>query len=308
MKRTLGKAALATAGTLGLAAAANRAVSGSAGPLSPPLPGETHTYHWRGIDVSYTEAGDPDDPDVLLVHGVNAAATSKEFEPVFEALAEDHHVVAPDLPGFGLSDRPPLVYSADLYESVLADFASDLTDGAVCIASSLSAAYAVAVAEEAGFRRLVLVSPTTSGMPGRNLALRTLLRSPVLGTGLFNLIGSKLSIRYFGGDHGYYDLDRKPEGLAEYQWQSAHQGGARYAPASFVSGYLNSEVDLAGRLRDLDVPTTLVWGREAEITPLSEGRDLAEEADCRLVVVDYAKLQPHAEHPEQFLEAIAGDL
>jgi pimeloyl-ACP methyl ester carboxylesterase len=125
---------------------------------------------------------------------------------------------------------------------------------------------------------------------------------------VFNLIGSKPSIRYFGADHGYYDIERKPEGLAEYQWQSAHQGGARYAPASFVSGYLNSDVDLEEAIRELEVPVTLAWGREAEITPLSEGRDLAEAADCRLVVVDYAKLQPHAEHPEKFLEGIAEDL
>jgi len=52
------------------------------------------------------------------------------------------------------------------------------------------------------------------------------------------------------------------------------------------------------------VPVTLVWGREAEINPLSEGRDLAEEADARLVVVDYARLLPHAEHPDEFLDAV----
>jgi pimeloyl-ACP methyl ester carboxylesterase len=308
MKRTLGKAAAATAGAVGVAAAANRSLAGSAGELAPPLAGETDTYRWRGVDVAYTEAGDPDDPDVLLVHGINAAGTSKEFEPVFESLAEDHHVIAPDLPGFGRSDRPPLVYSAALYESMLAEFAREVTENPTCIASSLSSAYVVGVADEVDFEQLVLVCPTTSGMPGRKLWLRTLLRSPVVGTGLFNLIASKPSIEYFGADHGYYDVERKPEGLAQYQWQSAHRKGARYAPASFVSGYLNSEVDLEARLSELDVPVTLAWGREAEITPLSGGRDLAEAADCRLVVVDYAKLQPHAEHPEKFLEGVADDL
>jgi pimeloyl-ACP methyl ester carboxylesterase len=145
-------------------------------------------------------------------------------------------------------------------------------------------------------------------MPGRKLWLRTLLRSPVVGQAAYNLIASKPSIRYFGADHGYYDIDRKPEGMADYQWVSAHQPGARYAPASFVSGYLGVDFELADRLNDLDVPVTLVWGRETELTPLSEGRELAEAADCRLVVVDYAKLQPHAEHPGEFLDLLTADL
>jgi hypothetical protein len=48
---------------------------------------------------------------------------------------------------------------------------------------------------------------------------------------------------------------------------------------------------------------TIVWGREAEITPLSRGRTLAESADARLVVFDDAKLLPHVEFPAAFLDA-----
>ena len=308
MKRTVGGALAAVGGGIGLAAV-NRALAARADELPAPLPGERRTYRWRGLDVSYTEAGDPDDPDLLLVHGVNAAATSKEFEPAFDRLAEEFHVLAPDLPGFGRSERPPLVYSASLYGSFLADFAAEHTEEAVCVAASLSSAYAVGAAGEDGvdFSRLVLVCPTATTTPGRRPGLRTLLRAPLVGTALFNLVASRPSIDHFAGDHGYYDPDRKPDGLAEYQWQSAHQPGARYAPASFVSGYLDSEVDLATAIPDVDAPTTLVWGREAEITPLSAGRELADETGSRLVVVDYCALQPHAEHPGRFLEVLADE-
>ncbi len=303
MNRKLAGALAVVGGGLGLAAV-NRGLAARADDLAAPLPGEARTYRWRGLDVAYTEAGDPDDQDLLLVHGLNAAATSREFEPVVEALAEEFHVVAPDLPGFGRSERPPMVYSGSLYESFLADFAADTTDDAVCVAASLSGAYAVSAADDdrVDFSRLVLVCPTATTMPGRRLWLRTLFRTPLLGTALYNLIASRPSISYFANDHGYYDPDRKPEGLEDYQWQTAHQPGARYAPASFISGYLDSEVDMERAIADLDVPTTLVWGRESEITPLSKGRDIAAATGCRLVVVDYATLQPHAEHPERFLE------
>jgi pimeloyl-ACP methyl ester carboxylesterase len=308
MKRKVAGALAVVGGGIGLTVA-NRLLAARADEtLAAPLPGESKTYRWRGLDVAYTEAGDPEDPDLLLVHGLNAAGTSREFEPIVEALAEEYHVLAPDLPGFGRSERAPLVYSASLYEAFVADFAREFTEDAVCVAASLSAAYALDAAEDGvDFSRLVLIAPTATTMPGQRVWLRTLLRSPVLGTALYNLIASRPSIDYFADDHGYYDPSRKPEGLAEYQWQSAHQPGARYAPASFVSGYLDSEIDMAAVIRDLDVPTTLVWGREAEITPLADGRDLADASGARLVVVDYATLQPHGEHPEQFLEILAGE-
>jgi pimeloyl-ACP methyl ester carboxylesterase len=151
--------------------------------------------------------------------------------------------------------------------------------------------------------RLVAVCPTARGGPDRVTWARELLRVPVVGTALFNLLASKPSIRYFNADHGYYDMGSVTEEWMEYEWQTAHQPNARFAPASFVSGFLNAEIDLGAALRDLDLdaPVTLVWGREAEITPLSDGRGLAEDADARLIVIDDAKLLPHVEHPAAFV-------
>ncbi|PSQ16856.1 alpha/beta hydrolase [Halobacteriales archaeon QS_8_69_26] len=308
MKRTLAKAFLATAGGLAVTAAANRALEGMAPDLAPPLPGESNTYRWRGIDAGYTEAGDPADRDLVLLHGINAAGTSYEFEPVVSDLAEDYHVIAPDLPGYGRSERPPLVYSASLYESFVESFLDDVAEDPVVVASSLTGAYAVSAAERVGVERLVLVCPTDQSLPWRRLSLRTLLRSPLVGTALFNLIVSKPSIRRNMLDHGYYDAAALDDDELDYLWATGHQGGARYAPASFVSGYLDPEMDLSKAIRDLDVPVTLLWGREAETTPLSDGRTLADETDARLVVIDYAKLLPHAEHPEEFVDWLRGEV
>ena len=89
-----------------------------------------------------------------------------------------------------------------------------------------------------------------------------------------------------------------------YECHTPQHANAHYAPASFISGFLNSDVDLEAALRDVDAPVTLLWGREADIVPLRRGRDLAEAADRRLVVVDDAKLLPHVEFPEQVLSVL----
>jgi pimeloyl-ACP methyl ester carboxylesterase len=294
----------------GLAAVANRGLAAAGGDLEPAVFGEQHTYRWRGMDVAYTELGDSDDRDLVLFHGINAAASGIEYEPVADALAEEYHVIVPDLPGFGRSDRPPLLYSATLYTAFVREFLTDVAEDPIPVASSLTGGYLADALDEleAAPERLVLICPTAETMPGRRLWLRTLLRSPVLGTAIFNGITSRKAIEYFSADHSYYDPSCLTETRLDYQWRSAHQPGARYAPASFVSGYLDPDLDLATTLADTDTDVTLVWGRETELTPLSEGRDLAEAIDARLVVFDYAKLLPHVEHPDEFVETLSADL
>ncbi|WP_435345817.1 alpha/beta fold hydrolase [Haloarchaeobius sp. HRN-SO-5] len=302
--------ALATAGVaVGAVAATNELLSRRAEPLEPALEGEQRTYRWRGMDVAYTEAGDPDAPDLLFVHGVNAAASSQEWHEIFEPLSRAYHVVAVDLPGFGRSERPPLVYTAGLYEDFVADFAADVMDSPTILASSLSGSYAATAANRTAVDGLVLVCPTTSSMPGRRKrTVLAVLRSPLLGEAIFNAVSSNPSLEHFSADHGYYDVSSYTQSKQSYQWQTTHQPGARFAPASFVSGYLDPDVDLAATLSDLDVPVTLVWGREADVTPLAEGRRLADATGAKLVVIDYSRLMPHDEHPDKFVEAIEDDL
>ncbi len=57
-----------------------------------------------GVKIFYREAGNPDKPAVLLLHGF--PTSSHMFRNLIPQLAESFHVIAPDLPGFGFSDAP----------------------------------------------------------------------------------------------------------------------------------------------------------------------------------------------------------
>ena len=150
-------------GAAGAAWGARRAGEGNG---EPPLSGDHDSYRWRGMDVHYTEAGDPDDETLVCVHGINAAGSGGEFREIVADLAEDHHVVAPDLPGFGCSDRPPLRYSAALYEDFVGDFLAEYDEPAV-LASSLSASYVTSALErgDTDASRLALICPTPTVGP-----------------------------------------------------------------------------------------------------------------------------------------------
>src|SRR5262245_53464164 len=57
-----------------------------------------------GLNIAYREAGNPQNPKLILLHGF--PASSHQYRNLIPALAASFHVVAPDYPGFGNSDIP----------------------------------------------------------------------------------------------------------------------------------------------------------------------------------------------------------
>jgi len=73
-----------------------------------------------GVDVFYREAGPPEAPAVVLLHGF--PTSSHMFRNLIPALADRYRVVAPDLPGFGNSGMPArdrFAYSFENYAKVI---------------------------------------------------------------------------------------------------------------------------------------------------------------------------------------------
>ena len=65
------------------------------------------TYHQIEVDncmVFYREAGDPSKPTILLLHGFPSA--SHMFRDLMPLLADEYHLIAPDMPSFGQTISP----------------------------------------------------------------------------------------------------------------------------------------------------------------------------------------------------------
>jgi pimeloyl-ACP methyl ester carboxylesterase len=305
-------AAMGGAAALGLANWVSRR---RAGKVESTLGGEQDYFAWTYGGHKYTIAyqvkgrGAP----LVLIHDIAPGASSTEYRSVFETLARRFRVFAFDLLGFGLSDRPSLVYTPTLYESLIEDFLTQVVGGVdhpVSVAAAgLSAAFTIrAAAERPGlFERLVLIQPTgiealsdATETSARRYAL-ALLRAPLVGEAIYGVVASRLGIRYhlrqvYGNPKAITDE------LVEYCYAQAHQPGAHYPVASLLSGALNTPVqDLYTLLRQ---PILLVWGKNARPQPLERSTAFRHSNPrAELCVLDCGAV-PQDELPGEFVREV----
>jgi pimeloyl-ACP methyl ester carboxylesterase len=273
------------------------------------LGGSTQFYQWLDGRVFYKVAGTENKgAPVVFIHNVGVGHSSFTWRKNFDELSKTYCVYAPDLLGFGFSDKPSNAsYSADLYVELIQDFLHDVVgQSAHVIAISLGAAYAIRVASMSPelIRSLVLVSPTGAGIlsnrPGMTgAAFYGLLQSPVLGTSFYNALASERSIRDFAKQQYFYDRHRVTDRFVNYHYATSHQPGAQYAISAFLSGFLNT--DARESFTNLKQPVTLVWGKQDETNPIEKAAELLQlNPQARLEIFDRCRMSPPEEHHERF--------
>ena len=75
------------------------------------------------LEIFYREAGDPEKPSLVLLHGF--PTSSQMYSKVLDGLKDDYHLIAPDYPGFGMSSVPSpkeFTYSFDGLAEVVDTF------------------------------------------------------------------------------------------------------------------------------------------------------------------------------------------
>lgn len=85
------------------------------------------TVKVNGLNIFYREAGDINKPTILLLHGY--PTSSHMFRNLLTDLSVRYHVLAPDYPGFGMSDQPKMKdfdYTFDNMANIIEGFLKEL--------------------------------------------------------------------------------------------------------------------------------------------------------------------------------------
>lgn len=73
--------------------------------MNQPIPVTTYgTAKVNGVNMFYRQAGSPDNPAIVLLHGF--PTSSHMYRELIPRLASDYFVIAPDFPGYGYTESP----------------------------------------------------------------------------------------------------------------------------------------------------------------------------------------------------------
>lgn len=215
-------------------------------PLTAALNGELIRFRGRRAgQLAYYAAGSPRRgvPPLVLLHSINAAASSFEMKPLYDYYAQSRRVVALDLPGYGFSDRSDRTYTPALFRDAILDLVEQELGGVSvdAVALSLGSEF-LALAAQASpllFRSLTFLSATGFSRRSRSLRpndlLLNLLRVPIWRRPIYDLLTSRPSLRLF---LQFSQRTRLNRALADYAYVTSHQPHAENAPYYFIAAKL----------------------------------------------------------------------
>ena len=252
----------------------------------------------KGQLVHLRDVGPRDDPEPLvLIHGTSASLHT--WEGWAKALGPRYRVISFDLPGFGLTGPGANGdYRGDTYARFVLDLMDQLKVQRFAIAGNSlggEVAWRTALMAPERVTRLILVDAAGPDFKSDSVPIGFLLaRVPLL-----NRLGEWVlprpmvvaSVRNVYGDPSKVDA-----ALVDRYHELTLREGNRRALVQRLQQSRRGEN--AERIRELKLPTLILWGGRDRLVPLSVGRQFQQDiAGSELVVFDDLGHVPHEEEP-----------
>jgi pimeloyl-ACP methyl ester carboxylesterase len=272
--------------------------------LLSALPVAERRLELAGISTAVLEGGEG--APLVLLHGPGANAL--HWMRVIPALARNHRVIAPDLPGHGATAAFTGELDVSLVLSWL-DALIELTSAArpAIAGQLLGGAIAARFAAERPSRLSRLILIDTFGLS----EFRPLAEFGAAISGFFSAPDASAheSLWQFCA----YDLDGLKRQLGE-RWQDFQEYNVECAGSAALRASMPALMQLFAcpldpvRLRGIAVPTTLVWGRHDLATPLAVAEGASQRYGWPLRVIENANDDPPFEQPDALVSVLRDEL
>ena len=262
-----------------------------------------HTAEWLedgGLGWRTVRAGEAGGTDttLVLIHGFGDHLLG--WRSVFDGMAERYSVVAFDLPGFGVSQKPDTVYTLDGMTRWVGSFLDRYTSGTVVLVGhsmggELAASVALSFPDRVG--ALVLIAPS-----GLNPGIGQIRE--IMGERGQNAIGWWESARSFVTPIHDPDWLQEPTELEAYNpvVDPAYRMSSSRVIRDFDFGGIGE------RFGAVTQPTLVIWGRLDPVIPFETSTRLQLLIPCVRVEALPALHRPQVERPDTTLALILGFL
>jgi pimeloyl-ACP methyl ester carboxylesterase len=270
------------------------------------LPVTERRLDLTGVSTSLLEGGEG--PPIVLLHGQGNFAAA--WVSIVPELVTTYHVVAPDLPGLGVSEVPEGPPGAD---TVLA-WLGELIDKTCAtppalVGISLGGQVAARFAADHSERCAQLVLVDTPGLVGRVRPSPGALLALIRHSARPSERSALRLLRYAAFDLGRVrqQMGERGEPFLAYMVDRARTPSVRKANRRLMREIGLRQIppeDLAC----ISVPTVLIWGRHDRIAPLRNAEEASTRYGWPLQVIEDAGHVSPAEQPEAFLRALRAAL
>jgi pimeloyl-ACP methyl ester carboxylesterase len=282
----------------------------------PTLDSWSRQVHLPAADVNLhlVDSGDATLPVVLLVHGLGDEADT--WRHVIPAISGARRVIAPDLPGFGRSDKPKRRYTIPFFSEVLVELLDRLELPRVVLVGHSTGgviAQAVALDHPERIERLILIGGCLVTKETRlNLGLLLFLL-PGVGELLYTRLRKDPQEAYRTLE-GYYnrladlpqaDRDFLYQRVNERVWSDGQRRGFLSTLRNLAAWVPAQQKDLSARLQGCKIPTNLLWGANDLVNALANAQALVDlMPTARLTIVPGAGHNLQQEKPGVVIDAI----
>ncbi len=237
------------------------------------------------------------DVPVILVHGF--AATNWCWRHTIPALSGRRRVLAPDLPGFGLSDKPEgFDYSLSGYARFIAAFMDEMNiDRAVLVGNSMGGGVAVRAALDYPDRVEKLVLIDSLGYYKRQFEAYRFVALPVVRDLVMSAAGPR-TIGFLLKSRVYRDPSAVDDETIRRFAAAYRTENGRKAPIWVYRGLGTPPMIPREDIRRVTAPTLVIWGGHDLILPPAHARLFKEDiAGSTTIIVPDVGHVPHEERP-----------
>lgn len=271
---------------------------------------ENYFYEWRFGKIRYQKKGSGN--PLLFIHDLTIGSSNYEYNRLINNLTEKNEIYSLDLLGYGMSDKPSMTYTNNLYVQLIADFIKNVIGRKTSIVvTGESVPFVIMACHNYPdiIHKIVCINPQSlylqNQIPSKQTSLlKFLIEIPVIGTFFYHLFSNKVSIEKKFFKTYFYNHEKIEKKYIYNYLEAAHLGGyhAKNAFASYAGKYMY--MNILHELKDINNSILMIGGEKEKNIKTTIDNYKYYNASIEDFYISETRHLPQLESPDEVLDQL----